>query len=94
MVGITKMVTFVVAVLPRVGREQHLKLVRQQHNELVLLAVQQNTKILLHMPLLPVKVVLLSVAVVLDLMFVQHKQNELVQVVHRDIIKIPIHTPV
>ena len=33
-------------------------------------------------------------AVVLDLLRVQRKQNDLVQVVHRDIIKIPIHIQV
>ena len=58
------MVTLVLDVLPRVGRVRHLKLVQQQHNELVLVAVQQNTKILLHMPVLRVKVAFLRVALV------------------------------
>ena len=66
MVGITKMVTFVLAVLPRVDRERHLKLVRQQHNELALLAYRDNIKILLHMPVLRVKVALLRVMLVKD----------------------------
>ena len=58
------MVTFVVAVLPRVGRERHLKLVRQQHNELVQVVHRDITKNLLHMPLLRVKVAFLRVALV------------------------------
>ena len=95
-VDTTKMVTFVLDVLPRVGRERHLKLVRQQHNELVLVVLQdQLIKILLHMPVLHAKVVPLRVASVLNFLLVQQQHKDLVLVVLQDQrIKIQLHIPV